>query len=269
MISLRDSKRRAHISSQVNSLNINYEFFDAIYGKGLTESEIREYCDSEALERNPRWLNEGAIGCALSHYFVYRKIVDDDIERAIVVEDDMVLTDRFLKILQFLETRDLHEEIIMLYYRAFNKVTFSSQGEEIIDKAIRILRPFSLDDIPMTTGCYYITKPACEKLIKIILPIRVTADSWKYLLVNAGIDSFNVVYPRPVSDAGFKSEINYHEKYSGRMVQWANKMLGNFNFFPVNLLLRVRRKWLENKMSRFVITTRKSKMADQISKQTN
>ena len=57
----------------MENLNLSFEFFDAVNGKELTTEEIKLLCDTQALNDNPRWLNKRAIGCSLSHLFVYQK----------------------------------------------------------------------------------------------------------------------------------------------------------------------------------------------------
>ena len=85
VISLNNSERRKSIKTQMKKLNLSFEFYDAVNGKELTQDEISSLCDNQALKNNPRWLNRGAIGCSLSHLFVYQKIIDENIEKAIVM----------------------------------------------------------------------------------------------------------------------------------------------------------------------------------------
>src|SRR5690606_11710752 len=37
---------------------------------------------------------------------------------------------------------------------------------------VKLLAPYSIQDIPKAAGCYYITRQSCEKLANFILPIR-------------------------------------------------------------------------------------------------
>lgn len=40
IISLKNSSRREVIAKRLRSLNLNFEFFDAVYGKELSEDEL-------------------------------------------------------------------------------------------------------------------------------------------------------------------------------------------------------------------------------------
>jgi hypothetical protein len=70
----RRTDRREKISSHLNSLGIDFEFFDAIDGK-----EIQNV--------NPN-LNHGEIGCILSHLEIYKKSISDGIGDYLIIEDD-------------------------------------------------------------------------------------------------------------------------------------------------------------------------------------
>lgn len=258
VISLKSSKRRDFVKDQFEKLNLSFEFFDAIYGKELTDNEIDKLCSKEALKKSPQWLNKSAIGCALSHYYIYKKICDENIERCLIMEDDMILNNDFLKILDYLGNKKIDEEIILLYYRAFNEVKFSTANREVINTDFNILKPYTIKDAPITTGCYYISQQAAKKLANIILPIRVAADSWEYFMQNSDFKNLKVVFPRPIYDAGFKSDIDYNEAYSNKFVNKIKNFIDSLNIKFVNKLLVKRRKKLEKQMSLFALTEKES-----------
>jgi glycosyl transferase family 25 len=258
IISLHNSERRKSITSQMKRLNLSFEYFDAVNGKQLSSSEITEYCDSNAIKNNPRWLNRGAIGCALSHLFLYQKMIKENVEKAIVLEDDMLVNHDFLNIYNFLKDKRTTEEVIQLYYRALNEIKFSDVNSIPINSKFKIHEPYSLNDIPITTGCYYITKDACVKLVKVIKPIKVTADSWKYFILNSQFDNLKSIFPRPIQDAGFKSEIDYHENYSNQFEKKIKLTLDRLNFPLFNTILQAIRKKREKSMSIFTITDKPS-----------
>jgi GR25 family glycosyltransferase involved in LPS biosynthesis len=125
-------------------------------------------------------------------------MIEQNIEKAIVIEDDMLLNNDFVDIYKFLVEKKVTEEIIQIYYRGFNEIKFSGIDSLLINSKFNIVKPYSLNDIPVTTGCYYITRYACVKLVKIISPIKATADSWKYFIINSDFDNLKSVFPRPI-----------------------------------------------------------------------
>lgn len=92
VINLRDRKdRRDNIKRIFSKQGIsNYSFITAVNGKELDNSIISK-CRSwlqRAIYREG-FLGSSEIGCALSHLKIYKKIVDENLEGALIFEDDV------------------------------------------------------------------------------------------------------------------------------------------------------------------------------------
>lgn len=82
-----ESLRRQHIQNQLNELCIPFEFFDAI---DLRNSD--DVTDSDNYSHNlQRTLTSGEIGCALSHINIYEKILCNEYDWSLIIEDDALL----------------------------------------------------------------------------------------------------------------------------------------------------------------------------------
>lgn len=89
----RDQERLAYIDKQLRSLNIPYERYQAIYGKDINTDA---FIDAEKSFRvEGRKLSPGDIGTALSHRGVYEKVILNNLEYALILEDDIILPDNF------------------------------------------------------------------------------------------------------------------------------------------------------------------------------
>jgi glycosyl transferase, family 25 len=98
VISLAGAARRARMEEQLARWNGQWCFFDAINGEALTEKDLADLYDENKTIRNTgRPLSSGEIACALSHASVYRRMIADGIDRALILEDDVVLHDRFFE----------------------------------------------------------------------------------------------------------------------------------------------------------------------------
>ena len=92
VISLSDSERRGKILNRLNRLCIPFEFVDAVDGRvGLAPEHEREI-DRVRARRNGMLMTDAEFACALSHVKVCQKIVQDNIDRALVLEDDAIPT---------------------------------------------------------------------------------------------------------------------------------------------------------------------------------
>ena len=97
IISLKSSlNRRLSIINRLKYTNIKeYTIIDAVDGN----TELGKY----NFKLMPNWvdpifkrkINVGEIGCFLSHYFIWKYIVDNNINHALILEDDCVFMDSF------------------------------------------------------------------------------------------------------------------------------------------------------------------------------
>jgi glycosyl transferase family 25 len=203
----RSAVRRKHILQEVERCGLDHEFVTAVDGKTLSASDIEQMCDVDAIKAYPDWLTPGMLGCALSHYNVYRKILQDDVEIAFVLEDDMKLPDNLPLLLEEISKNILKNEVITLYYFSFQPCKLSDQDVTKLTNNYRLHFPMDVAQ-PITTGGYVITKSAAKTLADIILPVRVAPDSWGYFYDNKGFESFRCVFPVPLKFSGAKSDIH-------------------------------------------------------------
>ena len=90
--------------AQLCRLDVYYERFPAVYAKAMQSAEknkkvnrFRWWC------ANGRKILDGELGCALSHMGIYRKMLAEGIEKACILEDDVVIDNRFPMVLANLE----------------------------------------------------------------------------------------------------------------------------------------------------------------------
>jgi glycosyl transferase, family 25 len=89
-------ERYQHAEQQLQALGITAQRFRGVYGKDLSTAEVDACYDKAAnLQYFRRSLSPGEIGCYLSHRGVWQLMVDQNIEVAIVLEDDIDVEARF------------------------------------------------------------------------------------------------------------------------------------------------------------------------------
>ncbi|MBA6390354.1 glycosyltransferase family 25 protein [Colwellia sp. BRX10-3] len=98
-------ERMLSMDEQLSRNEINYERIPAVKGNNLTKTEINiEY--SAILNRKyfRADLSLGEIGCYISHKNVWRKMVAENIEFAVILEDDMIIEKNFIELLSLTDT---------------------------------------------------------------------------------------------------------------------------------------------------------------------
>ena len=86
---------------------------------------------------------------------------------------------------------------------------FSVQGSVPLPGSRLLAFPVDLRQ-PVSTTAYLITREACERMTKSLLPVRTVADDWYQFYQDGLLDRVRCVEPRPVShDCAFPSTVNY------------------------------------------------------------
>ena len=119
VINLPSAKERLkNIKNQLNYLWIEYEIFPAIYWKNLTKDEIELNYDSlKAKKYLWRNLTLWEIWCALSHAWIWRKILKENIPIAFILEDDAMIHPDTKKIYNSLNINSTKRDYISLNYK--------------------------------------------------------------------------------------------------------------------------------------------------------
>lgn len=230
-------------------MNVSYELFDAVDGRQLTPSKIAEYCDMDVVNKYPDWLTKGMIGCCLSHYFIYRKIVENNIPMACILEDDAIVTAEFNSILEAIEKNTTKDTLTMLHYASWNGLKLTKKN--IPDTGqYGFYEPEEIKKMNSTAG-YIVTREICERLIDILLPIHMGPDSWGEMFDAKAFSDIVCIYPGPVNTIHAKSTIDHIK--AGSLLSKITQLVDRHRIFPVYQLLKYKRKQLSKKMRRITI----------------
>jgi glycosyl transferase family 25 len=176
VITLKNSKERHEsIKSQFYALNLSFNFFWGINGQELTKGEIDKYYDDKMAKKCfGRSLVLGEIGCALSHHFIYKKILDDNIDRAIILEDDSILKKDFVLVMNMLDGININKYVVKL------DLQDNMHGFILPIHRIKLNENYEIQH-STTVGYargYYIDNKAAKILFDLTKKIFVVADSW-------------------------------------------------------------------------------------------
>ena len=186
IINLESSKDRwLNITKEFSKFNIkNYNRFNARDG---TKNMFSKW--EMDLFKNFRFKKQkGVIGCALSHFYLWKKMVDENINECIICEDDINLKDNFISNLNHIMNIKKNYELIFLYHTMNYKENESNK-----------IKPF---DKFNSYGCgaviYYITNKAAQHLYKTALTKGITRQAdWyiyeQYQILKMGISKLPLV----------------------------------------------------------------------------
>jgi glycosyl transferase family 25 len=204
----RHSDRKKNMLNQLEKYGItNFEFIDAVDGDELTDFQIKKECDFKKMKRISRLLTKNEIACALSHQKVYKRIISENDNRVIILEDDAILSDEFKKIAKLDESIHKNVDIFFLYHSTSNidgEKTKTYPYEKIGKRKIQnglVSRCYfknesidlegeifyKIDDISYKIDflngavAYSPTIDTCKKLLELNTPIIMQSDYlWNY-----------------------------------------------------------------------------------------
>ena len=113
VISLARSLARCEqISQQLNKIGMAFEVFPAVDGETLDLSTLSDRLQDRMPLYRGFSLTRGEIGCFLSHYQIYQRMVANNTPYAVILEDDAVLSEDFADIIDTLPTIDWRWDIV-------------------------------------------------------------------------------------------------------------------------------------------------------------
>ena len=231
----RSEERKLRMENLLAPLGLKYTFIEAVDGRALSSEEI---ADAQHRGRGitEKWpqreaLTAGEIGCALSHLKAYRRIVDENLDYACILEDDLCI-DHTRILRSLLDTNTLS---ILNRKRGFDFVYLSltlppngSRWQNFFPNVapvdwysawwgkIRMGTGFCLCkpcNAPLwgTVG-YIVNKRACEIFLQEGVPVRRPADHLTSCAELFGIRQY-LVNPLPISHSG-EVESDIDERFS-------------------------------------------------------
>lgn len=95
VISLKEAlHRRSRMQHLLDATGIPFEFFDAIKGADLTDDDLIKHQIFSA-----KSLTKPELGVMLSHILIWQKIVEANVQKAIILEDDVHFGASFKKVI--------------------------------------------------------------------------------------------------------------------------------------------------------------------------
>jgi glycosyl transferase family 25 len=213
----RSLDRRAHITAELKKTGLDYEIITAVDGRNLDLGDPTTV-DPSLLTRTGELANPfpaGIVGCALSHLSAYRKIIADGLDEALVLEDDLTLPADLASLADALADQLTGTEVALLSVDSRDVCKMSLEGLIQLPSSRVLALPIDIRQ-PQSAGAYIITREACERMIKCVLPIRVHADDWWFFYTEGALDRVRCVVPLPVlKNPKFTSTVGFYSLGNG------------------------------------------------------
>jgi len=209
----RSVHRRDYILNYLRGYGIGARIFPAVDGAKLDVQELerqRIYDDALAHQKFSRSLSCAEIACTLSHLGIYRRMVDDDIPMAMVLEDDaMFVPDITSRVSGALSEAPTDWHMLQL----------SHHCEEYEPLTANLVRFPSKSRMPVGSAGYLIRKSGAEKMLDNSFPVCYPADSLIGRSHRWGLVVYGFAPPVVVQNSVFPTQIYAHTNWRIKLIQ--------------------------------------------------
>lgn len=196
-----NTERKEYMQDLLKDIPIDYEFFPAVYGKSITN--IDQFYDSKLAEKKAkRQLNVGEIGTAISHKNIYKKMIDENIEQALILEDDVTFLDGFIDVYKKIEKINVGNKIILLGTIVNKKIKKIWKKTLTPEHSMYLV----LNNYAGAYG-YIIGLDAAKRIYYHNKKVFIEADKWKYYrrlsqiwLVSPSVVTVDEIFPSEIGD---------------------------------------------------------------------
>jgi glycosyl transferase, family 25 len=209
VISLKSSSdRRASTQRQLEKAGINFSYADAVDGRTLSDEDIQNNPDFGIFKSGiySRYLRKEEIGCTLSHLGVFRKMTDENIPMACILEDDNDYSPRFRDLLEAIEKKENNWDLLYLGHRS-ECTSKEAAGRKSKIQGFNdyfIGEPF---EVPYGSHGYIITNFTARLLLEKAFPVKVPIDVYLGNSAAMGIRTMLLQPPCVISDPRFITTI--------------------------------------------------------------
>lgn len=172
----RSPDRWNSISSKLKELGVDFERMEAADAQTLSDEEISKYYSKELnRKRMSRYMTKGEIACYISHIYCWQKMLEENLDFAITIEDDVVPNEKLLKTIEFLSNFDGDFGYLQLARKACDNAKKSrrytikkSYGDFKVAEFIRFTGETPMDAL---------SKESAKLLLKTSIPFGRPIDS--------------------------------------------------------------------------------------------
>ena len=210
----RSPARREHITAELHKAGLDYQIIEGVDGRVLD-------VDNPAMVA-PSLLTSylfpgGVAGCALSHQLVYQAILENGLDYALVLEDDVVLPADLGRLVADVADHLTGAEVALLNYDGARMMSVRGLATLRSDRVLVL--PLDVRQ-PASAAAYLITRKACERMTERMPPVQVQADGWGYFYQQGLLDRVRCVFPMTVSKSPeFASTIGPYRLGNGLMAR--------------------------------------------------
>jgi len=209
------TERGDHIDRMLHAIGMDYEFISEGDADALTDELLDRF-----LADGPEDLHKKSsrASCTIKHFLSYEKILNDGMEGALILEDDIVLHKDFMP---------LFRESIIEYHKNYSDkkvlISYEDSSLQFVPRSQRekgrMLYPGNKDRM---AGAYFINKHAAKAILDCLRrqPSDIPVDCYHYRLLREGVIDYLWCQPALATQGSFTGQFRSSlSKKKDRMIE--------------------------------------------------
>jgi len=162
----RNEDRFQILKRRLHQLNIDFEKFMGLDGAKISDEEISQIDTSFYFNKYGKKMSKYEVCCAISHRNVYKHIIENNIERALILEDDAYLLSSTPEIIKDIENLNNYDLLYLYHGKAKKSLFYKTLSANY--RLHRYLHPSSKSLRFIAYGvAYVVTRNAASKLLEV------------------------------------------------------------------------------------------------------
>lgn len=218
VLSLKDSPRRKSFEEDNYFLSKKYIFSNAIDGKLLSNDYISSI--NKLTKRYKRNIGRNEIACADSHIAIYKNMIKNNIEWALIFEDDIIIDEKISKLITYNKNKLDRMYLYILGGQeglSSREMIITSQKDIItISDNFEFKKTIASSKYIYRTCCYLVHRQLVEKIVALREKYFFLADDWNFLYKKNVIKNFYITdcakHPEELNNSILQNERDIHKK---------------------------------------------------------
>jgi len=173
------AQRRRSMEARLQQHGIQAQFFPAVDGRLMDSNELEKQVDRAKAEIEYGSLSPAEIGTSLSHIHIYREMVQRNIACAVILEDDVCLSEDFSQLLSTESLESLAHcvdpDVPTMIQLSYVRRAYRGRDIRLGATGRQVVKPYGA--IWLASG-YFITLAAAKNLAANLYPVWTVADHW-------------------------------------------------------------------------------------------
>ncbi len=178
----QELERRRHMEAELARVGLTAEFVPGVDGSRLREEDWRRYDKETSLQVYGVDMLAGEIGCYLSHYRLLQRMLDENLDVALILEDDVRFEDDFPDVLAALMQAPRDWLLVRLSTSRRTSADWAANRGRAVAQLTPRYRLLRLGTHVLGAGAYLVTRAGAQRLVdygcKIVMPIDHTMDRY-------------------------------------------------------------------------------------------